>query len=231
VGLSGPPECPPKNDRSRRSASTVVTPSSSPVPQRRVRVSPDPKTHLRICQGFRIPPLIFFRHQASSAILRCINLWLPPPPAASPPPPSDLSKDTGRTPKIGLGVGSPWPRNCGRNAAAQGWPPASRWWRGCSGSRTPSSPSSRTPSCGHDVILLGERGQAKTRLIRSLVGLLNEWLPIVGGSEINDDPYNPTSRFARLRSLTRVTRPPSSGSTAPSATARSWPRPTPRSPI
>ena len=52
---------------------------------------------------------------------------------------------------------------------------------------------------GHDVILLGERGQAKTRLIRSLVGLLNEWLPIVGGSEINDDPYNPTSRFARLR--------------------------------
>ena len=52
---------------------------------------------------------------------------------------------------------------------------------------------------GHDVILLGERGQAMTRLIRSLVGLLNEWLPIVGGSEINDDPYNPTSRFARLR--------------------------------
>jgi len=51
---------------------------------------------------------------------------------------------------------------------------------------------------GHDVILLGERGQAKTRLIRSLVNLLDEWLPVVTGSEINDDPYAPTSRFARL---------------------------------
>jgi magnesium chelatase subunit I len=51
---------------------------------------------------------------------------------------------------------------------------------------------------GHDVILLGERGQAKSRLIRSLVGLLDEWLPVVAGSEINDDPFNPTSRFARL---------------------------------
>ena len=50
---------------------------------------------------------------------------------------------------------------------------------------------------GHDIILLGERGQAKTRIIRSLVGLLDEWLPIVAGSEINDDPYHPVSRFAR----------------------------------
>jgi magnesium chelatase subunit I len=49
---------------------------------------------------------------------------------------------------------------------------------------------------GHDVILLGERGQAKTRVIRALVGLLDEWLPIVEGSEINDDPYNPVSRAA-----------------------------------
>jgi magnesium chelatase subunit I len=50
---------------------------------------------------------------------------------------------------------------------------------------------------GHDVIFLGERGQAKTRMIRSLVELLDEWLPIVAGSEINDDPYNPVSRHAR----------------------------------
>ena len=50
---------------------------------------------------------------------------------------------------------------------------------------------------GHDVIFLGERGQAKTRMIRSLTGLLDEWMPIVGGSEINDDPYNPVSRHAR----------------------------------
>src|SRR5215208_2010062 len=50
---------------------------------------------------------------------------------------------------------------------------------------------------GHDVIFLGERGQAKTRMIRSLIGLLDEELPIVAGSEINDDPYAPVSRHAR----------------------------------
>ncbi|MGB3734771.1 MAG: sigma 54-interacting transcriptional regulator [Ilumatobacter sp.] len=49
---------------------------------------------------------------------------------------------------------------------------------------------------GHDVIFLGERGQAKTRMIRSLTGLLDEWMPIVDGSEINDDPYHPVSRHA-----------------------------------
>ena len=50
---------------------------------------------------------------------------------------------------------------------------------------------------GHDVILLGERGQAKTRIIRSLVELLDEWTPIIAGSEINDDPYHPVSKPAR----------------------------------
>jgi magnesium chelatase subunit I len=50
---------------------------------------------------------------------------------------------------------------------------------------------------GHDVIFLGERGQAKTRMIRSLTALLDEWMPIVAGSEINDDPYHPISRPAR----------------------------------
>ncbi len=49
---------------------------------------------------------------------------------------------------------------------------------------------------GQDIILLGERGQAKTRLARSLVNLLDEWIPIVAGSEINDDPFAPVSRFA-----------------------------------
>jgi magnesium chelatase subunit I len=49
----------------------------------------------------------------------------------------------------------------------------------------------------HDIIFLGERGQAKTRMIRSLVALLDEWMPIVGGSEINDDPDQPVSRHAR----------------------------------
>ncbi len=50
---------------------------------------------------------------------------------------------------------------------------------------------------GHDVIFLGERGQAKTRIMRSLTTLLDEWIPIVAGSEINDDPFRPVSRFAR----------------------------------
>jgi magnesium chelatase subunit I len=48
---------------------------------------------------------------------------------------------------------------------------------------------------GHDLILLGERGQAKTRIARSLVDLLDEWLPIVSGSEVRDDPYAPVSRY------------------------------------
>src|SRR5687767_6703757 len=50
---------------------------------------------------------------------------------------------------------------------------------------------------GHDVIFLGERGQAKTRMIRSLVALLDEWMPVIAGSEINDDPYAPVSLQAR----------------------------------
>lgn len=50
---------------------------------------------------------------------------------------------------------------------------------------------------GHDIILLGERGQAKTRMIRSMTGLLDEWMPIVAGSEINDDPYSPSSKHAK----------------------------------
>ncbi len=50
---------------------------------------------------------------------------------------------------------------------------------------------------GHDMIMLGERGQAKTRMIRGLVGLLDEWLPIIATSEINDDPYAPVSAHAR----------------------------------
>lgn len=44
---------------------------------------------------------------------------------------------------------------------------------------------------GQDMILLGERGQAKTRIIRNLVNLLDEQIPVVTGCEINDDPFNP----------------------------------------
>jgi len=52
---------------------------------------------------------------------------------------------------------------------------------------------------GHDIILLGERGQGKTRLIRTLAGLLDEWTPAVAGCEINDHPYAPAC--ARCRRL------------------------------
>ncbi|HSL58920.1 MAG TPA: magnesium chelatase, partial [Acidimicrobiales bacterium] len=50
---------------------------------------------------------------------------------------------------------------------------------------------------GHDVIFLGERGQAKTRMIRSLTSLLDEWMPIVEGSEINDNPFDPICKRCR----------------------------------
>src|ERR1700743_3105217 len=50
---------------------------------------------------------------------------------------------------------------------------------------------------GHDVIFLGERGQAKTRIIRSLTNLLDEWIPVVAGSAILADPSQPVSRHAR----------------------------------
>jgi magnesium chelatase subunit I len=49
----------------------------------------------------------------------------------------------------------------------------------------------------HNINLLGLRGQAKTRLARLMVNLLDEYIPIVAGSEINDDPFKPISRFAR----------------------------------
>ncbi|MER5626562.1 sigma 54-interacting transcriptional regulator [Streptosporangium sp. NPDC002544] len=45
---------------------------------------------------------------------------------------------------------------------------------------------------GHDLVLLGERGQGKTRLIRTVTGLLDEWTPVVEGCEINDHPYQPS---------------------------------------
>jgi magnesium chelatase subunit I len=50
---------------------------------------------------------------------------------------------------------------------------------------------------GHDLVFLGERGQAKTRMARLLVGLLDEWLPVIDGGELNDDPFAPVSASAR----------------------------------
>jgi magnesium chelatase subunit I len=53
---------------------------------------------------------------------------------------------------------------------------------------------------GHDFVLLGERGQGKTRLIRTLTGLLDEWTPVLPGSELNEHPLHPITPAA-LRSV------------------------------
>jgi magnesium chelatase subunit I len=50
---------------------------------------------------------------------------------------------------------------------------------------------------GHDLVFLGERGQAKTRMARMLVELLDPWLPVVHGGELNDDPFAPVSPAGR----------------------------------
>src|SRR5215212_10506014 len=56
---------------------------------------------------------------------------------------------------------------------------------------------------GHDLVLLGERGQGKTRLMRTIGLLLDEWTPVVEGCEINDDPMAPVC--ARCRRLAEET--------------------------
>src|SRR4051812_27585559 len=51
----------------------------------------------------------------------------------------------------------------------------------------------------HDMLFLGLRGQAKTRMLRHLVALLDDAIPVVAGSEVHDDPFAPLSRGARER--------------------------------
>jgi len=54
---------------------------------------------------------------------------------------------------------------------------------------------------GHDLVLLGERGQGKTRVIRSLVSLLDEWTPVIAGSELNEHPFHPITPASRRRAV------------------------------
>jgi magnesium chelatase subunit I len=48
----------------------------------------------------------------------------------------------------------------------------------------------------HNILFLGLRGQAKTRMARQMIDLLDEYIPVIAGSEINDDPYHPISRYS-----------------------------------
>src|SRR5207247_9968867 len=48
----------------------------------------------------------------------------------------------------------------------------------------------------HNILFLGLRGQAKTRMERQMTELLDEWIPYIAGSEINDDPFSPISKYA-----------------------------------
>jgi magnesium chelatase subunit I len=52
---------------------------------------------------------------------------------------------------------------------------------------------------GHDVVLLGERGQGKTRLLRTMVGLLDEWVPVIEGSELGEHPFEPITTTSLRR--------------------------------
>src|SRR6476469_4473335 len=49
----------------------------------------------------------------------------------------------------------------------------------------------------HNILFLGLRGQAKTRMARQMIELLDEYIPVISGSDINDDPINPISRYAK----------------------------------
>ena len=65
-------------------------------------------------------------------------------------------------------------------------------WPGLHGFKNTVIPQlERALLAGHDIVLLGERGQGKTRLLRTLVGLLDEWTPVIEGSELGEHPYEP----------------------------------------
>src|SRR2546430_1398730 len=79
---------------------------------------------------------------------------------------------------------------------------------------------------GHHMVFLGERGQAKSRVIRSLTSLLDPLVPIVAGCPINDDPFAPICAACRRRAAADGDALPVAWSARSSATARSSPPPT-----
>nr|WP_218922119.1 ATP-binding protein [Kibdelosporangium phytohabitans] len=73
-------------------------------------------------------------------------------------------------------------------------------WPGIVGfDRTVLPQLERALLAGHDIVLLGERGQGKTRLLRTLTGLLDEWSPVIDGAELGEHPYEPITAESRRR--------------------------------
>ncbi|WP_433709927.1 ATP-binding protein [Nocardia sp. CA-084685] len=71
-------------------------------------------------------------------------------------------------------------------------------WPGIVGfDRTVLPQLERALLAGHDVVLLGERGQGKTRLLRTMIGLLDEWTPVIAGTELGEHPLAPISPAGR----------------------------------
>ena len=73
-------------------------------------------------------------------------------------------------------------------------------WPGLHGfERTVLPQLERALIAGHDIVLLGERGQGKTRLLRTLASLLDEWTPVIAGSELHEHPYEPITPESQRR--------------------------------
>ncbi|WP_431280401.1 magnesium chelatase [Leifsonia poae] len=75
-------------------------------------------------------------------------------------------------------------------------------WPGLHGFESTVIPQlERALIAGHDVVLLGERGQGKTRILRTLGGLLDEWTPVIDGAELGEHPYEPITHASRRLAL------------------------------
>ena len=73
-------------------------------------------------------------------------------------------------------------------------------WPGVHGFETTVIPQlERALLAGHDIVLLGERGQGKTRVLRTIGGLLDEWTPVIAGSELGEHPYEPITHASQRR--------------------------------
>jgi Mg-chelatase subunit ChlI len=103
-------------------------------------------------------------------------------------------------------------------------------WPGIVGfDRTVLPQLERALLAGHDVVLLGERGQGKTRLLRTIALLLDEWTPVIDGAELPEHPLAPITPPRSAARPSSATSCRCAGCIARSGTPRSWPRRTRRS--